>query len=219
MLLTIEKLLSHGADVNIVAENDVLPLNIAMKPEIVATDPPLYHQIQDILLRKGAKSTWRQQSSAGGVKKVSFSGGGGTVSFAGGHNNLSAGPINHECTNIGVKSNQQVIMERSTTTTTIFRSFRGGASEDLPRIIEVTEDDDKANNEEGKEEGDQQEEEEEEQGGMMFSTQSANAEWASDGAGQEDGEDSDNTDSSENSEEKAVVVEKADDGAQLFSTG
>ena len=52
---TVERLVAHGADVNAVGDKDVLPLNIAM-----GLSGENSAAIQEILLKNGAKESWRR---------------------------------------------------------------------------------------------------------------------------------------------------------------
>lgn len=80
LLKTSELLIANGADVNAVAKDDEMPLNIAEKID----DVDMKQILRELLLSKGAKETWRHNTV--GVpnpsktsKLVSFKGGGSNI--------------------------------------------------------------------------------------------------------------------------------------------
>jgi hypothetical protein len=75
---TVAFLVANGADVNAVAAGDAMPLTLAEALAPSATRDT----ILDLLMRKGAKSTWRKGTA--GVTFASFSGGGGGGGGGGG---------------------------------------------------------------------------------------------------------------------------------------
>ena len=57
MTQTVQRLIEHKADVNIVADKDLMPLQIA---ESLSNGSECHTEIRNMLLKSGARDTWRR---------------------------------------------------------------------------------------------------------------------------------------------------------------